>query len=90
MATVILDACDQLWPGNACISFYSLIQAKIGSLEIQLNESLRSSNTRLNVVPETVSGALSNSRTTGDVMDSSAITSKLEEELKKRDALIEV
>ncbi|KAK7366869.1 hypothetical protein VNO80_08871 [Phaseolus coccineus] len=65
------------------------LQTKIGSLEIQLNEALRSSNTRLNVVPEPVSGALSNSRTTGDVMDSSAVTSKLEEELKKRDALIE-
>ncbi|KAL9328564.1 hypothetical protein ACSQ67_003567 [Phaseolus vulgaris] len=65
------------------------LQTKIGSLEIQLNEALRSSNTRLNVVPETVSGALSNSRTTGDVMDSSAVISKLEEELKKRDALIE-
>lgn len=93
MATVILDACDQLCsclPDNVCISFYSLIQTKIGSLEIQLNEALRSSNTRLNVVPETVSGALSNSRTTGDVMDSSAVISKLEEELKKRDALIEV
>ncbi|XP_017406621.2 kinesin-like protein KIN-14B isoform X2 [Vigna angularis] len=65
------------------------LEAKIGSLEIQLNEALRSSNTRLNVVPETVSGALPNSRTTGDVMDSSTLTNKLEEELKKRDALIE-
>ncbi|XP_022631459.1 kinesin-like protein KIN-14B isoform X3 [Vigna radiata var. radiata] len=66
------------------------LEAKIGSLEIQLNEALSSSNTRLNVVPETVSGALPNSRTTGDVMDSSTVTNKLEEELKKRDALIEL
>ncbi|TKY69947.1 Kinesin protein KCA1 [Spatholobus suberectus] len=65
------------------------LQAKIGSLEIQLNEAHRSSNTRSNVGSETVSGALSNSRTTGDSMDSSAVTEKLEEELKKRDALIE-
>lgn len=72
------------------VSLFILIQAKIGSLEIQLNEALSSSNTRLNVVPETVSGALPNSRTTGDVMDSSTVTNKLEEELKKRDALIEV
>ncbi|QCD90703.1 kinesin family member C2/C3 [Vigna unguiculata] len=65
------------------------LEAKIGSLEIQLNEALRSSNSKLNVVPETVSGALPNSSTTGDVMDSSAVTNKFEEELKKRDALIE-
>ncbi|RDX77860.1 Kinesin-like protein KIN-14A, partial [Mucuna pruriens] len=65
------------------------LQAKIGSLEIQLNEALRSSNTRSNVGSETVSEALSNSRTTGDSMDSSAVAKKLEEELKKRDALIE-
>jgi len=93
MTTAVLDACDQLCScllDNVCISFYSLIQAKIGSLEIQLNEALRSSNSKLNVVPETVSGALPNSSTTGDVMDSSAVTNKFEEELKKRDALIEV
>lgn len=72
------------------ISFYPLIQAKIGSLEIQLNEALKSSNTGSNVGPETLSGTLSNPRTTGDGTDSSAVTKKLEEELKRRDALIEV
>ncbi|RZC28130.1 kinesin-like protein KIN-14B isoform X1 [Glycine soja] len=65
------------------------LQAKIGSLEIQLNEALKSSNTGSNVGPETLSGTLSNPRTTGDGTDSSAVTKKLEEELKKRDALIE-
>ncbi|KAH1058652.1 hypothetical protein GYH30_002967 [Glycine max] len=65
------------------------LQAKIGSLEIQLNKALGSINTGSNVGPETVSAALSNSRTTGEGMDSSAVTKKLEEELKRRDALIE-
>ncbi|KAK7407201.1 hypothetical protein VNO78_08913 [Psophocarpus tetragonolobus] len=65
------------------------LQAKIGSLEIQLNDAFRSCNTRANAGPETESGALSNSRTIGDDIDSSAVTKKLEEELKKRDALIE-
>ncbi|KAL3036685.1 hypothetical protein AAZX31_01G023000 [Glycine max] len=65
------------------------LKAKIGSLEIQLNEALKSSNTGSNVGPETLSGTLSNPRTTGDGTDSSAVTKKLEEELKKRDALIE-
>ena len=72
------------------MSFYPLIQAKIGSLEIQLNKALGSINTGSNVGPETVSAALSNSRTTGEGMDSSAVTKKLEEELKRRDALSEV
>ncbi|XP_061352190.1 kinesin-like protein KIN-14B isoform X1 [Gastrolobium bilobum] len=65
------------------------LQVKIGSLETQLTEALRSSNTRSNVGPEPESGAVSNSRATGNGMDSSIVTKKLEEELKKRDALIE-
>ncbi|KAJ4714545.1 Kinesin-like protein [Melia azedarach] len=53
------------------------LQAKIKSIESQLNEALHSSKVR------------SGSEPTGDGMDSSAVTKKLEEELKKRDALIE-
>ncbi|KAJ1399539.1 P-loop containing nucleoside triphosphate hydrolase [Sesbania bispinosa] len=70
-------------------SIIQSLQARIGSLETQLNEALRFSNTRSNVGPELESGALTNSRETRDGMDSSAVTKKLEEELKKRDALIE-
>ncbi|XP_027359822.1 kinesin-like protein KIN-14B isoform X2 [Abrus precatorius] len=72
-----------------CDSTIQGLQTKIGSLETQLKEALRSSNTGSNVGPETASGTLSNSRETGDVMDTAAVTKKLEEELKKRDALIE-
>ncbi|KAE9613327.1 putative minus-end-directed kinesin ATPase [Lupinus albus] len=65
------------------------LQAKIGMLETQRNEALRSNDTGSNVGPESESGSLSNSRVTGDGMESSAVTKKLEVELKKRDALIE-
>ncbi|CAL0311857.1 unnamed protein product [Lupinus luteus] len=65
------------------------LKAKIGILETQRNEALRSSDTWSNVGPESESGSLSNSRVTGDDMESSAVTMKLEVELKKRDALIE-
>ncbi|KAK7317655.1 hypothetical protein RJT34_02074 [Clitoria ternatea] len=62
-------------------------QSKIKTLEAQLNEAFKSSKTSSTAVLE--SAALSNSGPTGDGMDSSAVTRKLEEELKKRDALIE-
>ncbi|KAK7309573.1 hypothetical protein RJT34_06413 [Clitoria ternatea] len=65
------------------------LQAKIGSLETQLSVALKSSHSGSNVGPETAAGALSNSSVTGDGMDSSAVTKKLEEELRKRDTLIE-
>ncbi|TKY58711.1 Kinesin protein KCA1 [Spatholobus suberectus] len=65
------------------------LQAKIRTLETQLNEAIKSSESRSTFVSEPESAALSNSRPTGDGMDSSAVTKKLEEELKKRDALIE-
>ena len=67
-----------------------LIQAKIKTLETQLNEVLQSSETRSKFGTEPESGSISNSRAIGDGMNSSAVTKKLEEELKKRDALIEV
>ncbi|KAK7307259.1 hypothetical protein VNO77_40159 [Canavalia gladiata] len=64
------------------------LQDKIESLETQLNEALGSNDSRSNG-PETTSRSLSYSRQEVDGMDSSAVTKKLEEELKKRDALIE-
>lgn len=65
----------------------SLIQEKVTSLESQINGALLSSEGRL-FGSEMGHGALPG--TTGDGMDSSAVTKKLEEELKKRDTLIEV
>lgn len=59
------------------------MQAKIRSIEQQLNDkSTKSSDpsTRVLALP----------KATGDSMDSSTVTKKLEEELNKRDALIEV
>ncbi|KAJ0098110.1 hypothetical protein Patl1_28315 [Pistacia atlantica] len=63
--------------------------AKIKNIESQLNEALHSSEVRS--TPGSAPGhALSSiSKATEDGMDSSAVTKKLEEELKKRDALIE-
>ncbi|KAJ4825348.1 Kinesin-like protein KIN-14A [Turnera subulata] len=61
------------------------LQAKIKSMESQLNEALRSSEAKSTINTEPVPGP----KTTGDNLDSSAVTKKLEEELKKRDALIE-
>lgn len=61
-----------------------LIKAKIGSLEQQLNEAPSSAKSRQGSV------AQSNLKLAEDNVDSSAVTKKLEEELLKRDALIEV
>ncbi|RDX94254.1 Kinesin-like protein KIN-14A, partial [Mucuna pruriens] len=65
------------------------LQAKIRTLETQLDEAIKSSESRSTLVSESESAALTNSRPSGDGMDTSAVTKKLEEELKKRDALIE-
>lgn len=65
------------------------LQAKISSIESQLNEALHSSEVRSTIHSEPMPAVSSVSRTTGDGMDSSAVSKKLEEELKKRDALIE-
>ncbi|MBA0590676.1 hypothetical protein Gorai_019372, partial [Gossypium raimondii] len=64
------------------------LQAKVKSLELQLNEAIRSGEAK-SVSSEKGSGVSTISKTAGDGMDSSAVTKKLEEELKKRDALIE-
>ncbi|EXC14623.1 Geminivirus Rep-interacting motor protein [Morus notabilis] len=67
------------------------LQGKIKSLESQLSDALHSSESRSTFSSESGSGPglPSISRASGDGMDSSAVTKKLEEELKKRDALIE-
>ncbi|KAI9125389.1 hypothetical protein K1719_004005 [Acacia pycnantha] len=64
-------------------------QDKIKALERQLHEVFKSSEDRSTFRTEPDSGASSNSMVAGDGMDFSAVTKKLEEELKKRDALIE-
>ncbi|MBA0618398.1 hypothetical protein Godav_027756, partial [Gossypium davidsonii] len=64
------------------------LQAKVKSLELQLNEAIRSGEAK-SVSSEKGSGVSTISKTAADGMDSSAVTKKLEEELKKRDALIE-
>ncbi|KAH9664381.1 kinesin-like protein KIN-14B [Citrus sinensis] len=65
------------------------LQAKINSIESQRNEALHSSEVRSTIRSEPMPAVSSVLRTTGDGMDSSAVSKKLEEELKKRDALIE-
>ncbi|KAL1196407.1 Kinesin-like protein KIN-14B [Cardamine amara subsp. amara] len=59
------------------------LQSKVKDLESQLSEALKSDMTRSRDPLE------SHSRAPGNTVDSSAVTKKLEEELKKRDALIE-
>ncbi|MED6131823.1 Kinesin-like protein KIN-14B [Stylosanthes scabra] len=65
------------------------LQDKIRTLETQLNEAVRLSKTGSTSASEPESEALSDTRPTADGVDSSAVTKKLEEELKKRDTLIE-
>ncbi|KAK4796405.1 hypothetical protein SAY86_028731 [Trapa natans] len=60
------------------------LQVKVKSLETQLNEALRSNETRPKLGTDPGNGV----QAVGDA-DSSSVTRKLEEELKKRDALIE-
>ncbi|KAI4387166.1 hypothetical protein MLD38_005016 [Melastoma candidum] len=60
------------------------LQAKIRSMEHQMIEAVQSKHTL-----ESSVGVQSSSKACADGMDSSIVTRKLEEELKKRDALIE-
>ncbi|XP_004509684.1 kinesin-like protein KIN-14B isoform X2 [Cicer arietinum] len=62
------------------------LQVKMSSLETQLSEALGSNKSSSTFVSEPESAALSDSRPTGD---GTVVAKKLEEELKKRDALIE-
>ncbi|CAN6542101.1 unnamed protein product [Malus baccata var. baccata] len=64
-------------------------QAKIKSIESKLSEALHSSEDQSPLVLDPGSAILSNSKAMGDGMDS-PVTTNLEEELKKRDALIEL
>lgn len=60
-------------------------------MESQLNEALRASDARSTLGLESRSnGVPSTLKLMGDSVDTSAVTRKLEEELSKRDALIEV
>ncbi|KAL6220166.1 hypothetical protein ACLB2K_007923 [Fragaria x ananassa] len=65
------------------------LQDKDKSIESKLNEALHSHDGRSTLGSELGSVTLSNSKATGDDMESPPVTKKLEEELKKRDALIE-
>ena len=67
------------------------MQAKIKGIELQLKETLHPSDARSIIGSESgSSGVLSTQKQVDDGVDSSAVTRKLEEELSKRDALIEV
>ncbi|KAL1566811.1 Kinesin-like protein KIN-14B [Salvia divinorum] len=70
-------------------SAIEMLQAKLKSVESQLNEALLVNETRM--ANGSISQAEENSskKATGDDMDSAAVTKRLEDELKKRDALIE-
>ncbi|KAL6548070.1 Kinesin-like protein KIN-14B [Orobanche hederae] len=70
-------------------STIQLLQAKLKSVESQLNEALLSNEIRSTNGPGQQTGEHSNNKATGDDMDSTAVTRRLEDELKKRDALIE-
>eukprot|EP00262_Sarcandra_glabra_P005102 TRINITY_DN1640_c0_g1_i2.p1 TRINITY_DN1640_c0_g1~~TRINITY_DN1640_c0_g1_i2.p1 ORF type:complete len:763 (-),score=171.57 TRINITY_DN1640_c0_g1_i2:200-2488(-) len=66
------------------------LQAKIKSLEAQLNEAIRSSDARSTSGLDSASiGVQLSSKVLEDNTDYSAVTKKLQEELSKRDALIE-
>ncbi|CAL9133573.1 unnamed protein product [Musa textilis] len=68
----------------------STLQARIKGIESQLNEALQSSDTRSTSRSETGStGVVSTPKTAEDGADSSQVIKKLEEELSKRDTLIE-
>ncbi|XP_059624154.1 kinesin-like protein KIN-14B [Cornus florida] len=65
------------------------LQDKLRSIESQLNESRHSSEGRLMMGSESKHVAQSIPKAAGDGLDSAVVTKKLEEELIKRDALIE-
>ena len=65
------------------------LQAKLKSIESQLNEALNASDARSTIGSETTS-VISSPKIVESTADSSSVTKRLEEELAKRDALIEV
>ncbi|XP_073289105.1 kinesin-like protein KIN-14B [Primulina huaijiensis] len=70
-------------------STIQMLQAKLRNAESQLSESLLSSETKSANGSKSQAEDETSNKATGDGMDSSAVTKRLEEELKKRDALIE-
>ncbi|PIN16985.1 Kinesin (KAR3 subfamily) [Handroanthus impetiginosus] len=70
-------------------STIQMLQAKLKSLESQLNEALLLNETRSTNGSVSHSGEHTSNKATGDDMETTAVTKRLEEELKKRDALIE-
>lgn len=64
------------------------LQAKLKSIESQLNEALNASDARSTIGSESAS-VISSPKVTESTADSSSVTKRLEEELAKRDALIE-
>ncbi|KAL3838647.1 hypothetical protein ACJIZ3_023238 [Penstemon smallii] len=70
-------------------STIQMLQAKLKSIESQLNEALLSRETSSANGYGSHSAEQTSNKATGDSVDSAAVTKKLEEELKKRDALIE-
>ncbi|XP_073044653.1 kinesin-like protein KIN-14B [Primulina eburnea] len=70
-------------------STIQMLQAKLRNAESQLSESLLSSETKSANSSKSQAEDETSNKATGDSMDSSAVTKRLEEELKKRDALIE-
>lgn len=65
------------------------LQTKLKSIESQLNEALNASDARSTIGSESAS-VISSPKITESTADSSSVTKRLEEELAKRDALIEV
>lgn len=65
------------------------LEANARNMELKLSDFPRSSEGRPVVDSESTAGVTSTAKETGDAMDSSTVNNKLEEELLKRDALIE-
>ncbi|XP_073158813.1 kinesin-like protein KIN-14B isoform X2 [Henckelia pumila] len=70
-------------------STIQMLQAKLRNAESQLSEALLSRETKSANGSKSQTEDETSNKATGDSMDSSAVTKRLEEELKKRDALIE-
>lgn len=70
-------------------STIQMLQAKLQALESQLNEAVRASEARLKDGSELRSADQTGLKATRNDIDSAAVTKRLEEELLKRDALIE-
>ncbi|MCD7472799.1 Kinesin-like protein KIN-14B [Datura stramonium] len=70
-------------------STIQMLQAKLQALESQLNEAVRASEARLKDGSDSRSADQTGLKATRDAIDSAAVTKKLEEELLKRDTLIE-